>query len=231
MYYSIGAEFKGRADFVRLLFEAAGVPYENVFDPAAIMAGCDFANIGTGFPNPARAPPIVTGPNNFSCSQTPVILHALGKKFGLFPNEDDEINCLSLNVTIADFIGEACNAFHAKDPMGTYASQIEESKPRIEWFINERLPKWLNHLEHWLQVTPDKGASYFFSGKLTYVDLAVFYMLIATESQFNEFWKKDSTISSYPLLFAFKDRIAALPNIKAYLESDRVIPWGGDSMM
>jgi glutathione S-transferase len=214
---------------VRLLFEAAGVAYCEVFDPPTIMAGCDLANIGSGFPYPAKAPPIVLGPDGFNCSQTPAILHALGKKFGLFPDEDDEANCLALNITAADFIAEGRLAFHAHAPVGSYSIQIEETKPRIEWFVSERLPKWLNHFEHCFQVTSDRGASYLFSGKLTYCDIAIFHVLNATEAQFSDAWA--SLSPSYPLLVAFKARMMDLPNIKEYYASSRVKPWAGDSMM
>mmetsp|Transcript_15669 Transcript_15669/g.20329 ORF Transcript_15669/g.20329 Transcript_15669/m.20329 type:complete len:241 (-) Transcript_15669:476-1198(-) len=222
-------QFKGRAEFIRLLFEAAGVQYNEILDGPPLIAGCDLATVGTGFPYPVKAPPIVTGPDGFNCSQTPVILHALGKRFGLYPDLVDEDHCLALNITASDFIAEGRLVFHSKSFVGSYSSQAEETKPMIEWFVNERLSKWLAHFEHCLQVTPDQGASFFFSGKLTYCDIAIFFVLNATESQFNEKWNSLST--SIPLLVAFQNRMKALPNIAAYLSSDRVKPWAGDSMM
>jgi len=44
----------------------------------------------TRWPYPAKAPPIVTGPDGFCCSQTPAILWSLGKKFGLYPDDSHE---------------------------------------------------------------------------------------------------------------------------------------------
>ena len=40
-------------------------------------------------------------------SQTPVICKYLGKKFGLYPdNEEDEVHADQVNITIHDFIAE-----------------------------------------------------------------------------------------------------------------------------
>jgi hypothetical protein len=38
-------------------------------------------------------------------------------------------------------------------------------------------------------------------------------------------------IAQSPLVLALRDRIAERPNIKAYLASDRCLPWDNDSMM
>lgn len=64
--------------------------------------------------------------------------------------------------------------------------------------------------------------------QLTYVDFAVFNALRVTESQFPDLF---SSIDYTPKLKAFKERMAARPKIAAYLKSDRVHPFKGDSMM
>lgn len=64
--------------------------------------------------------------------------------------------------------------------------------------------------------------------KCTYVDLTLFHILRATEAQFPEAWAKADYI---PALKAFKERMAARPNIAAYLKSDRCKAFAGDSMM
>lgn len=65
--------------------------------------------------------------------------------------------------------------------------------------------------------------------KLTYVDLGLFHVLRATESQFPEAWMENS--GNIPLLLGFKKRIEARPNISAYLKSDRWRGFEGNSMM
>jgi glutathione S-transferase len=225
-----GPTFKGRGEFIRLLFEAAAIPYTENNAADEIIASCDMAKLGTGYPYPAKSPPIVTGPNGFCSSQTPVILWTLGKKFGMSPLiEANEGLAMQVNLTVADFVGEGRLAFHAIKPTGGYLTQKEETQPRVEWFKTERLPFWLNHFEHCLSKAQDGGSSFFFEGKMTYADIAVFHALNATEAQFPELW--GDLKSTIPKLVAFQSRMAEIPNIKAYLASDRVRPWAGDSMM
>ena len=226
-----GNTFKGRGEFVRLLFEAAGVSYTENNDGGKILALTDMGgSLGDGLPYPAKSPPVVTGPDGFVCSQTPAILWTLGKKFGMSPVEEkNQTLAMQINMTAADFIAEGRLAFHAKEPTGSYSLQKEETKPRIEWFKTSRLPGWLEHFEHCLANSTDKGATYFFESKLTYADIAVFHTLNATEAQFPEEWAKLK--ASVPLLAAFHSRVKEVPGIKAYLASDRLKPWAGDSMM
>ena len=63
--------------------------------------------------------------------------------------------------------------------------------------------------------------------QITYVDIAVFQALRATESQFPD----DYRDLSIPGLRAFKQRIQERPNVKAFLQSDRSLPFTGNSMM
>ena len=62
---------------------------------------------------------------------------------------------------------------------------------------------------------------------MTYVDVAMLTVLMATEKQFPEAW----TAQNVPLLKAFKKRMEERPNIATYLSSDRHIPFSGYSMM
>ena len=49
---------------------------------------------------------------DFVLSQTPVICKYLGKKFGLYPdNEEDEFHADQVNITIHDFIAEGKSVF------------------------------------------------------------------------------------------------------------------------
>lgn len=70
--------------------------------------------------------------------------------------------------------------------------------------------------------------SFIVGDKCTYTDLTLFHVLRATEFQFQDAWNKADYI---PALKAYKERIAARPNIAAYLKSDRALPFAGDSMM
>lgn len=89
--------------------------------------------------------------------------------------------------------------------------------------------RWIEHLEHCLCSAADGGASFFFSGRLTYVDLVVYNAVTAAEVQFPAAWP--DLAAHNPKLVAHKERIASLPKVAEYLASDRCRPWAGDSMM
>ena len=75
-------------------------------------------------------------------------------------------------------------------------------------------------------VINDQGTGYFVEAKLTYVDLVVFHIMNAIVEYFPEAW----AAAPIPMLKAFRDRITAVENVAAYLKSDRVKPWEGNSL-
>jgi len=86
------------------------------------------------------------------------------------------------------------------------------------------VPKFLGYFEHVLQ---KNGGHYLIGRRLTYVDLSIFQNIeglrYAFPKQMKRFEKK------IPGLVALHDRVARRPRIKAYLASDRRIPfneWG-----
>lgn len=223
LHYHAG--LAGRGEYARLIFEEAQVKYKNVTDKIQEI----FREGKQEGIYPSYAPPMIKK-GNFNLSQTSVICEYLGKQFGLYPtNEEDIWHAKQVNVTIHDFIGEGRLVFHGRNFVESYFTQKQETKPYIAWFVKDRLPKWLAHFEKTLAANSG-GKGFLFGDKITYVDLGLFHALRATESteQFREEWENNKNI---PLLKAFKDRIAARPNIAAYLISDRCIPLSGNSMM
>ncbi|XP_066927120.1 glutathione S-transferase-like [Clytia hemisphaerica] len=221
--------FCGRGEFVRLVFEEAGIKYVENNDAEYIYKyfKCH-ENEMDGFP--MLSPPIIKDrKTGFQLCQTPVICKYLGKRYGLYPdNEADEFHADQVNATIHDYIGEGRLSFHGISPNETYEIQKEESKPYIARFEKERIPRYMNHFELLLKHN-DGGNGYLFGSKLTYVDLGLYHILRATEFQFPQSWT--NILPTIPLLKAFKERIENRPNIKSYLNSDRLKPFCGDSMM
>lgn len=101
--------------------------------------------------------------------------------------------------------------------------------PSLNHFFAIGVSRWIEHLEHCLCSAADGGASFFFSGRLTYVDLVVYNAVTAAEVQFPTAWP--DLAAHNPKLVAHKERIASLPKVAEYLASDRCRPWAGDSMM
>lgn len=222
--------FLGRGEFVRLMFEVAGVPY---LDQGRLNPGCVKDVIGAGAAaNPAGfpcfAPPIIKK-GDFILCQTPSIMKFLGKQLGLYPdNIVDEAHADSMNAFVTDFVSEGRLVFHSQCFTAGYAVQkdSDQVKGTIKWFKEERLAKFLNYFEAVLGHT----ASGFVVGKsLTYVDVAVFHCIEATAAQFpDEFL----TLSgSTPLVVAHRAMVREIPNIASYLASDRRGVFAGDSMM
>lgn len=83
---------------------------------------------------------------------------------------------------------------------------------------------WLTHFDHVLSVAQ---CGYVTGDRLTYVDIALFHVLRATEAQ----WPDEWATADFPRLKAFLVLIAQTPSIAAYLHSDRERPWEGNSMM
>lgn len=222
LYYWNG--FPGRGEFARLVFEEAGVKYTEVNDRDVIV---NEIIQGKGDGHPMFAPPVIKK-GNFKLSQCHAICRYLGEEFGLTADTTEEKALAEqLSISCHDYIAEGRLAFHGIDPLASYSTQTEETKPYIERFINTRFPRWLKYFERALKYNND-GIGFVIGNKCTYLDLTLFHCLRATEAQFPEPWANADYI---PALKAFKERMAARPNIAAYLKSGRCRAFAGDSMM
>ena len=153
----------GRGDFVRLLFEEAGVPYTDVCRNAGSSSEALKYRRGE-VPNvPTMVPPIVRR-GDFILNQTTAILHYLGKEFGLYPTggHQEEAVALQWALTAADYIAEGHDCFHPLDKTGSYDSQKAEAAPQIKKFREIRMPAYLEKFEK--QFSQNFGGAGFFIG-------------------------------------------------------------------
>jgi len=209
---------------VRVLFEEAGVQFEEINDLEVLVPMFRESKFD-GWP--CLTPPMIKK-GDFQLCQTPVICKFLGKEFGLYPeNAIDEVKAEQINITIHDFIAEGRLAFHGKDFLASYYTQMEETKPYIKKFVDTRLPRFLSYFEKVLQFN-NGGDGFVIGNKLTYVDLGLMHALRATESQFADAWNSYDNI---PKLKAFKERMVARPKLAEYFQSNRCKPFEGNSMM
>lgn len=135
--------FPGRGDFIRLLFEEAGVPYIDVCRKAGDSTEALKYRMRAEDSNlPVLFPPLIRK-GDFVLNQTSAILQYLGKEFGLYPSggPEQEAVALSWTLTAADYIAEGHDCFHPVRKSGTYDSQKEEAVPYIQRFKEERMPK------------------------------------------------------------------------------------------
>jgi glutathione S-transferase len=229
LYYWPG--LPGRGEFVRLVLEQAGVPYDDVArrpkeeggGPAAIMQILSAPGPGL---RPLAPPVLVHG--DVRLAQMPNICAYLGARHGLAPaGELARVEAMQLQLTLADLISEAHDTHH---PVGSglyYEDQKPEALRRTRGFVDQRMPKFLRYFEGVLQANreaPGRYLPHLIGAQLSYVDLSMNQVLRGLEYAFPRAFARWST--EVPGLMALRDHVDALPNIAAYRASPRCLPFG-----
>ena len=214
LYYWPGIQ--GRGEFVRLALEEAGADYLDMARLSGRGKGIDaMMQIMERREGdcPPFAPPFL--------AQTANILHYLGPRLGLVPGSGVKQSwALQLQLTLADFVGEVHDTHHPIAGSLYYHEQKREAKRRTGYFIRERIPKFLGYFERLLS---DRNNTYLLGRRLSYVDLSMFQVMAGLRYAFPKTMNKLEP--GYPGLVALHDRVAARPNIRAYLSSERRIPF------
>lgn len=209
---------QGRGEFVRLALEDAGASYVDVARGKG-GTGAMMRLMEQG-PTPPFAPPFLKA-GKLVIGQTANILFYLGARHGLAPKtETGSLWVHQLQLTITDFVVEIHDTHHPLGPSLYYEDQKAPAKRRTEEFWSERVPKYLGYFEDLLK---DNGGSYVTGRRITYVDLSLFQLVEGLRYAFPKRMKPFE--KKIPGLVVLRDRVAARPKIKAYLESDRRIPF------
>ncbi len=181
-----------------------------------MMKMMDGHNNGT----PPFAPPFLKA-GKLVIGQTANILLYLGARHALAPKrEAGQLWVHQLQLTITDLVLEIHDTHHPLGPSLYYEDQKPPAKKRTADFWKERVPKYLGYFE---QLLADNGGAYITGRKLTYVDLSLFQIVDGLRYAFPKRMKAFE--GEIPGLLVLHDRVAARPNIKAYLESERRIPY------
>ena len=130
-----------------------------------------------------------------------------------------------LQLTITDFVLEVHDTHHPLGPSLYYEDQKAPAKKRTEEFWKARVPKYLGYFEDLLAAN---GGAYVTGRRLTYVDLSLFQIVEGLRYAFPKRMKAFER--EIPGLVDLHDRVAARPNIKAYLASDRRIAFNEDGI-
>jgi glutathione S-transferase len=217
---------QGRGEYIRLALEEAGAAYRDVArEPGGMSAMTRMleANGGKGG-TPPFAPPFLKA-GKLVIAQVANILFYLGARHGLAPKaEAGQLWLHQLQLTVTDFVVEVHDTHH---PLGTslyYEDQRAAAKKRTAEFWNERVPKFLGYFE---RILADNGP-YITGRKLTYVDLSMFQLVDGLRYAFPQRMKTFER--NIPGLVTLHDRIAARPNIAAYLASERRIAFNEDGI-
>ena len=223
-------EIQGRGEFVRLALEQAGADYVDVARGAgpgqgvkALMRGLKDA----GNPHPPFAPPYLKD-GDVTVGQTAAILAYLGPRLGLAP--EDEASRLwthQIQLTLADLVGEAHDTHH---PVGVelyYEDQKPEALRRAEEFRRARAPKYLGWLETILGRNAASGG-WLVGAALTYADLSAFQVVEGLRYAFPR--AAATALGAAPKLSSLAAKVRELPNIKAYLASERRIAFNREGI-
>jgi glutathione S-transferase len=214
---------QGRGEYVRLALEDAGAAYDDVARESGGMAA--MSRMMEQGDTPPFAPPFLKA-GKLVIGQTANILLYLGSRHGLAPKaEAGKLWVHQLQLTITDFVAEVHDTHH---PIGVslyYEDQRAPAKKRTEEFWNERVPKYLGYFERLLS---DSGGTFTTGRRASYVDLSLFQIVEGLRYAFPKRMRKFER--EIPKLVELRDRVAARPNIKAYLASDRRIPFNEDGI-
>jgi glutathione S-transferase len=217
----------GRGEFVRLVLEHAGAPYDDVArrpeaeggGVPAIMA--QLRSTGPGLV-PLAPPVLVNG--MLRLAQMPNICAFLATRHGLVPDyEPARAEAMQLELTIADLVTEAHDTHHPVGKGDYYEDQKPEAKRSAAQFVAQRMPKFLRYFESVLQANPLAPGRHLIGPSLTYVDLSMDQLLRGLAYAFPRGFS--AVEPAIPGLLALRDHVDALPRIAAYRASPRCIPF------
>jgi glutathione S-transferase len=216
-------EIQGRGEFVRLALEDAGAKYVDVARQSAkgggvpgMMKLLDGAEVKT----PPFAPPFLRN-GRLLIGQTANILLYLGPRHGLAPAaEAGRLWTHQLQLTIADLVVDVHDTHHPIASSLYYDDQRPEAKRRAADFLKSRMPKYLRYFEG---VIERSGGRYLLGRRLTYADLSLFQIV---EGLRYAFPKAAARLEKkIPRVVELHDAVAGRPRLKAYLASERRIPF------
>ena len=222
LYYWPGIQ--GRGEFIRLALEEAGADYIDVArGERGVAAMMRMMEGGNG--SPPFAPPFLKAGQRL-IGHTANILLYLGARHGLAPKaEAGQLWVHQLQLTVTDLVLEVHDTHHPLGPSLYYEDQKAAAKRRTEEFWEQRVPKYLGYFERLLQ---DDGGAYLTGRRVTYADLSLFQIVAGLRYAFPKRMKAFER--EIPGVVDLHDRVAARPNLKAYLSSDRRIPFNEEGI-
>jgi glutathione S-transferase len=228
LYYWPGIQ--GRGEFVRLALEEAGADYVDVArlrgPGKGVTAMLRFLDGGAGA-RPPFAPPFLKA-GELVIAQTANILQYLGPRLGLVPkSEATRLWAHQLQLTVTDFVAEIHDVHHPIASSLYYHQQKDEARRCATHFTGERLPKFLDYFEAILAANSG-GRGYMIGRALSYVDLSMFQLIAGLRYAFPNAMRRRAR--RCPGLLALHDKVAARPDIAAYLASPRRIPFNEDGI-
>lgn len=214
---------QGRGEFVRLAFEDAGVPYEDVGRGPGGVAAIQRLLEGGGRWLAPLGPPVLRH-GSVVVAQTAAILQYLGPRLGVVPaDEASRLRAHQLQLTIADLVAEAHETHHPVAVSLYYEDQKEEAARRAGHFVRERIPMYLAYADRALDSNPRGRGRWLVGPGCSYADLSLFQVIAGLRYAFPLAMGRHER--KVPRLAALHDAVAARPRLAAYLASVRRLPF------
>jgi glutathione S-transferase len=173
---------------------------------------------------PPYAPPFIKAGKSI-IAQTAEILFYLGPRLKLAPRDEaGRLWAHQLQLTITDLVVRIHDTHHPVSGWLYFEEQRPAAKRRTKDFWRYQVPKMLGYFERVLQ---NNGGKYSVGRRLSYVDLSLFQIVEGLRYAFPNRMKRFER--KIPGLVDLHGRVAKRPRIKAYLASQRRIPfsqWG-----
>jgi glutathione S-transferase len=225
LYYWPGIQ--GRGEFVRLAFEDAGVPYDDVArrpeSAGGGVAALERFLEGDGRYLAPFGPPALRH-GKVVVAQTAAILQYVAPHLGAVPaDEASRLRAHQIQLTIADLVAEVHQTHHPVSGALYYEDQKEEAARCAGAFVRERIPKFLAYLDRALDSNRRGRGRWLVGGRCSYVDLSLFQIVAGLRYAFPRAMRAHER--RFPRLGALHDAVAARPRVAAYLASDRRLPF------
>ncbi|MDR7260105.1 glutathione S-transferase [Sphingomonas sp. BE270] len=125
-----------------------------------------------------------------------------------------------LQLTIADMVTEVHSVHHPIAGSLTYEAQKDTALAVARVFREERMPKFLDHFE---QAANSGSGEWLIDHHWTYADTSLFQLVEGLRYMFPK--RMAALEPAYPGLIRIHDLVADLPGIRAYLKSERRLPF------
>lgn len=231
----------GRGEFIRLAFEATGVPYTDIANEnknggyEKVQKICMNKELESSDGNPpVFSPPALRVPGAgkdgqaLVIAQTPNILMYLAERLGLVPDDEASVyHVYQLAFTALDLNNEVHDSHHPIAVAKYYEDQKEEALKKATDLREHRIPKFVDYFERALKHNEKSGngqGKYLVGDRLTFADLTVWQVLDGLRFAFPK--EMEARKSEYPqLLDTFYQSVKQEGGLKDYLQSDRRLPY------
>ena len=223
---------QGRGEYVRLAFEDAGVPYEDVARRPESRGGGARAverllgQVVRGRLTPL-GPPVLRhrdGRRDTFIAQTAAILQYLGPRLGLVPRDEaSRLRAHQIQLTIADLVVEAHDTHHPIASALYYEDQKPEARRRSAIFVKDRIPMFLEYFDRALRTNPRRSAPWLVGARCSYADLSLFQTIAGLRYAFPRAMERHER--RFRRLGDLHETVAERPAIAAYLASERRVPF------